>query len=308
MAHEIDMTTGKAAMAYVGDTPWHGLGQALTPDADIDTWRVQAGLDWEVKRLPVTYGEHLYEGKDVLFRSDTQAPLSVVSDQYRIVQPADVLDFFGELSQVNGFTLETAGSLFGGRRIWGLAKVHDGAPIIGEDVVRPYVLLSTSFDGTLATTAKFTTVRVVCNNTLSMAYRGKSGVKVNHAATFDSTKVKADLGIVADVFDRWSLTAKRLAETPMSLDEASDFTVELLADQTNVKDIRKSKDYLRVMDAFDHGIGSDLTGGFTRWRMLNAVTEVVDHQVGRSVNNRLASAWFGNGANLKDRAFDRLAA
>ena len=54
-------------------------------------------------------------------------------------------------------------------------------------------------------------------------------------------------------------------------------------------------------------IGHGLTGQ-TRWGMLNAVTELVDHERGRSDNTRIESAWFGTGANLKNRALELLAA
>ncbi len=187
MAHELDYTTGRAGMAYVGATPWHGLGQKLTAGQSIDVWRVEAGLDYSVKRAPVTYevGEDLsmeMPGRDVLYRSDTGGALSVVSKDYRVVQPGEVLEFFEELANIGGFDLETAGSLSDGKRIWALAKVNDGAPVIGHDVVRPYVLLATSYDGTMATTAKMTAIRVVCNNTLTMS----AGVGLNSKSEEDT--------------------------------------------------------------------------------------------------------------------------
>ena len=41
MAHEIDMSNNRANMAFVGEIPWHGLGQELTEDADLNTWKVE---------------------------------------------------------------------------------------------------------------------------------------------------------------------------------------------------------------------------------------------------------------------------
>ena len=164
MTHLIDMSTGQAAMAYVGEAPWHKLGQRLTAGADLETWRCEAGLAYSVERTPVLFQRtgagacdriEAMEGRDVLYRSDTGAPLSVVSSSgYQVVQPGEVLDFFGRLAEAGGFELETAGALSQGRRVWGLAKVHDGAPVVAQDTVRPYLLLATSYDGTMATTAK----------------------------------------------------------------------------------------------------------------------------------------------------------
>ncbi|MBS9405620.1 hypothetical protein KG088_18690 [Halomonas sp. TRM85114] len=39
MAHQLEH------MAYVGDTPWHGLGQQLSPHQPLEVWRQQAGMD-----------------------------------------------------------------------------------------------------------------------------------------------------------------------------------------------------------------------------------------------------------------------
>ena len=55
MSHDLDESTGKPAMAYVGERPWHGLGEALPPDQDIETWVKAARLDWGIEMLPVNY-------------------------------------------------------------------------------------------------------------------------------------------------------------------------------------------------------------------------------------------------------------
>ena len=96
MAHMIHTTTGRAAIAYTGALPWHGLGQALTPGASIDTWTREAGLDYTVLESSVQYATtattelQSWPARKVLHRSDTGAPLAVVSDGYRVVQPAEV--------------------------------------------------------------------------------------------------------------------------------------------------------------------------------------------------------------------------
>lgn len=151
MAHMIDETTGRAAMAYVGATPWHGLGQQLTPGASIEDWTREAGLAYTVLESPVLYrteaatDPEVFKGRKVLHRSDTGAPLSVVSDGYRTVQPAEVMGFFGKLADIGGFEMETAGALSHGRRVWALARVSAAAEILAGDTVRPYILLATSY-------------------------------------------------------------------------------------------------------------------------------------------------------------------
>lgn len=335
MAHMIDTTTGRAAMAYTGQTPWHGLGQALTPGADIDTWTRQAGLGYTVLESPVQYTTpattepQTWPARKVLHRSDTGAPLAVVSDSYHVVQPAEVMDFFRKLVDLGGFQLETAGALSDGRRVWALASVGDAAPVVDRDLVRPYLLLGTSYDGTMATVAKFTAIRVVCNNTITAAVGGyaggrvikgesetstgylRSAVRVLHSERFDADAVRLQLGIVAGAWESFLVQSRQLAGVPMDTLQADEFLAELLAPyHTSAKPLQDSKAYRRALELF-HGqaIGADLPGvAGTRWAMLNAITQLVDHERGRSNNTRMESAWFGAGAALKARAAELLAA
>lgn len=330
MAHQIDTTTGKAAIAYTGETPWHGLGQKLQNGMSIDDWREAAGLDYEVLSSPVEYTVPgtgklaAFPKRRVLTRSDTKDPLSIVSDDYKIVQPAEVLDFFGKLAEIGGFDLEVAGALMGGSRIWGLARVNDEANIIGQDAVRPYLLLATSYDGMMATTAKFTAIRVVCNNTLTMSVGGFMGagkteadtegkavsslVKVPHSASFDADAVRQQLGIVKNVFERWVIETRILAEQAMSDAEADAFLKKLLPEPYAPKGqtprpVETTRGYAKIMDLFQgKAIGAELTGGQTAWAMLNAVTEWVDHDRSSNDSNRMNAAWFGVGDQLKTRA------
>lgn len=335
MAHMIDTTTGMAAIAFAGATPWHGLGQSLTPGASIETWTHEAGLGYTVLESPVQYSTpasselQRWPDRKVLHRSDTGAPLAVVSDGYRVVQPVEIMDFFRELVEIGGFQLETAGALSDGRRVWALASVADAAPVVSRDLVKPYLLLGTSYDGTMATVAKFTAIRVVCNNTITAAVGGysngravageaetnlgylKSAVRVLHSERFNAESVRLQLGIVANAWESFLVQSRQLAEQPMAGEAADSFVAELLRPYHASKlPINESRAYKRIMSLFNGGaIGSELPGvANTRWAMLNAVTEMVDHERGRSNNTRLESAWFGAGAALKARAAELLAA
>tara|TARA_R100000322_G_scaffold160184_2_gene121509 strand:+ start:731 stop:1030 length:300 start_codon:yes stop_codon:yes gene_type:complete len=99
-------------MVYAGRTPWHGLGNALPPGQPIETWAHQAGMDWRIAASPVRYlaseaGSlaqiHTFRERQVLFRSDTKAPLSVVGDRYQVVQPQEILEFYRDLTELSGF-------------------------------------------------------------------------------------------------------------------------------------------------------------------------------------------------------------
>jgi phage/plasmid-like protein (TIGR03299 family) len=331
----IDTTTGRAAMAYTGETPWHHLGQALTPGASIETWTREAGLGYTVLESPVLYRSpaatelQSWPHRKVLHRSDTGAPLAVVSDGYRVVQPGQVMDFFRELVELGGFQLETAGALSDGKRVWALASVGDAAPVVSRDIVKPYLLLATSYDGTMATVAKFTAIRVVCNNTITAAVGGysngapikgeaetslgylKSAVRVLHSENFKADAVRMELGIAADAWERFLINSRQLAGIGMAREEADDFLAALLTPwHRAAKDVKETRAYGRILQLFNGGaIGNDIPGvAGTRWGMLNAVTELVDHERGRSDNTRIESAWFGTGAALKSRAVELLTA
>lgn len=343
MAHMIDESNARANIAYVGETPWHGLGQALQPGQPIETWAEAAGLAHTVLEAPVLYNDagcsgeidklKTFDGQRVLFRSDTRKPLSIVSKGYQIVQPATVLQFFEALCRHNGFAMETAGSLDGGKRIWALARVSEGAPVIGHDVVRPYVLLATSYDGTMATVAKLTTVRVVCHNTLTMsnardertesekAGRSQASVvRVSHSAAFDPEEARLDLGIAFSAFDRFIIETRLLAKQRVDDRFCTEFLRSLLPpavktetakDGTKVVkpgNIEDSRAFQQIMGLFrGEGMGSGLAGSSgTAWGLLNAITQHVDHQRGRTPNSRLSSAWFGQGEALKNKARDLL--
>jgi phage/plasmid-like protein (TIGR03299 family) len=271
---------------------------------------------------PAVTGLQSWPERKVLTRSDTGAPLAVVSKDYRVVQPAEVMDFFRKLTDIGGFQMETAGALSHGRRVWALARVGDGAPVVDGDLVKPYLLLGTSYDGTMATIAKFTAIRVVCNNTITPAVNSradetdkgylKSSVRVLHSAQFDADAVRLQLGIVADQFERFIVQSRQLARRDMNFTEADQFVQELLRPyHQSALEITDTKAYKRVIELWQgRAIGSDILSASkvsgSRWAMLNAVTQLVDHERGRSDNTRLESAWFGTGAALKNRALELL--
>lgn len=310
-------------MAYVGAEPWHGLGNALPHNQSIEVWQRSAGMDWEVRETEVLYsvateGLHLKPYKDgkVLYRSDTLAPLSVVGNRYQVVQPREVLEFYRDLTEVSGFELETAGVLKAGRKFWALAKTGKEASLKGHDTVKGYILLATSCDGTLATTATPTTIRVVCNNTLTMALKDAVGaIKVPHSRAFDAQAVKRQLGIAVTGWDSFMYRMKTLSERKVKVKEAENFLLKVL-DPTNAgfkpkaqrsPQFTNERAMKKVQSLFDgHGRGAELGAAKgTAWGLLCAVTEFVDHERrARSQEYRLDSAWFGQGAGIKQRALD----
>jgi phage/plasmid-like protein (TIGR03299 family) len=317
------------------EAPWHGLGAALEAGLSIEEWTRAAKMDWTVQRAVVRYATERDDGtmlasslsrmddKHVLLRSDTKAALGLVSDNYKIVQPREVMEFFRDLTEEAGMTLETAGCLHGGKRFWALAKVtSDEAILDGADKVGGYVLLSTSADGSLATEARYTTVRVVCQNTLSFARALRAAVKVTHRSVFDAVAAKKEMGInVEAVRERFASQMeqfRRLAAVRLDQQEMVRMTLALMAGGQDKAEALSSEEKVTLaakpaaaaigtMAASGRGlIGASMKGGNgTAWSWLNAVTQYVDHAArARSQDNRLDSALFGRGDALKVQALE----
>jgi hypothetical protein len=281
MAHLVE------TMAYVGDTPWHGLGNRLTEKQPLEVWAHEAGMDWQINESPVRFSAQHWSGNElfgtfddqkVLYRSDTLEPMSVVSKRYKVVQPRDILSL----------------SLKG-------------------DITNGYVLLATACDGTLATTAQLTSVRVVCNNTLAVALghgAGQGAVKVPHSTTFDPVAVKKELGLSLSDWEMFKSQLTALSGRKVKAKEAERYLVQVFSDPYAAKDAppmneRAMKRTLTLFEGQWTGVYACRQHKTLRLGLLNAVTEFVDHERrARSTDHRLDSAWFGQGASVKQKAME----
>lgn len=279
-------------------------------------------MDWSIEEAEVRFVSgmtgsslgsiHAFPEQKVLYRSDTKLPLSVVSSRYQVVQPESILEFYRDLTEVGGFELETAGVLKDGKKLWALAKTGQSATLKGRDRVNGYLLLATACDGSLATTAQFTSVRVVCNNTLAIALGDSTGaVKVPHRSQFEAQAVKRQLGIAISSWDGFMARMKALSECPVNDTAAETFLRRVLTYPTTGAStpVAATNDSAikSVQELFaGRGKGADMASAAgTAWGLLNSVTEFVDHhRRARSDDNRTDSAWFGAGAALKQKAFE----
>lgn len=288
MSHELDMSNDRVNFCFTGSRQaiWHGLGQELSDNASIDTWKKEAGMEWEVEETPVLFKDFLgistFNDKKVLYRGDSNAPLSVVGKDYKVVQPGEILEFFRDLVDNNSMKLSTAGVLFGGKRFWALAELGKSAEVVPGDEVNGYLLLTTSVDGTLSTTAKFVSERVVCNNTLTVAMNeiSKNMIKVSHRSIWDASQVKVDMGLIDEGWNNFIVNMRKLANTKITSEEARRFFAEITYKKdVNAEDqswltVKKVNDLMRL---YANGAGAEYSKG-TAWGALNAVTELYTHE------------------------------
>ena len=243
---------------------------------------------------------------------------------------------YRDLTEQAGFELETAGVLKGGKKFWALARTGQSTALKGKDVSNGYILLATACDGTLATTAQFTSIRVVCNNTLAIALRGQNSsagvVKVPHSTKFDADKVKQQLGISVRAWEEHMYEMKQLSQRKVTQTEAAAYfdavfnntslsnteqddgiiqfyrNVATQAQNKSAKTEPNGRSMSKVMSMFNgHGRGAELSSAKeTAYGLLCSMTEFIDHERrAMSRDHRLDSAWFGAGAGLKQRSLEQ---
>jgi phage/plasmid-like protein (TIGR03299 family) len=271
--------------------------------------------------------------RQVLYRSDTQQGLAVVSGRYKVVQPQQVMDFFDWYVERNGFSMSAAGTMRGGAILWATAQTGNNAALPDGDELAQYVLMSTSCDASSCTEVRLTNVRVVCANTLAEAKEEKASIKIRHSAMYDEDSVRRafnmrHMGDIRLPFNAFVETAKDLAARQVNARKASDYLVAVVqrmrhgfmgggleAGQSmqdlptglERRKIEEAHAYKTMMRLFDgEGMGADQKGSRgTVWGLINAVTEYVDHhEKGRKQNpaDRYFSAWMGHGHKLKQDA------
>jgi len=329
MSHLVYHIGDEQSMAFIGKTPWHGLGQELQPGASLEEWERKAHLDWMVAESPVSFNipggfrdsmvPAEMQNRKVLYRTDTAEPLSIVGKDYRIVQPIEILEFYRDLIEIHNFEINTAGSLDDGRRVWALAKMGEGFTLPGNDTVIPYALLMTSYDTSLATTLMFTSIRVVCNNTLEFAVQageeddeGSSMIKIPHTENFNAADVKMEAGLIDASWHKYSELCAEMSRYTMPGTEAVEFFSKCIFEADKLRytpweelPAAQLKAYASIMEGYLSGRGAEIKAAHnTLWGALNAITEYVDHhKPAYSTNNRFKSMVGGVGRKLKLKAF-----
>lgn len=303
MAHLVE------SMMYVGETPWHKLGRKI-PDGKKLSVReaiVAAKLDWQVEL------RHLFVGNDgsvqsgildqyAVCRSSDNAFLGIVGPDYVPLQNEDALHWFQPFLDAGEASLETAGSLKSGRYVWALAKIRDGNMGVGKkDSVAHYILLSNAHDGSVAVRVGFTPIRVVCNNTLSLAHDSKASklLRVRHTSNlhYNLEQVREIMNVARREFNATVEQYRHLQKRGIDLSGLQKYVRLVFAlPEKGDRELIPNIVYL-----FENGRGSR-EAGRTYWGAYNAVTEYLNYFRGRSQDNTLSSLWFGEGANINRQA------
>ena len=309
MAHELEIVNGVAQMAYRESQglPWHGLGTPVGDDMSPEQMMKAAGLDWEVEKVNtfINYnGEQVETGQQALVRSSDGKILTQVGPGWNPVQNADAFEFFTDFVSNGDMVMDTAGSLKEGRLVWALADVRDGFSLFNGDEVKGYLLFSNPHVYGKSIDIKFVMERVVCNNTLSVALNesGQPAVRVNHRSIFDADKVKEILGLSHNKVERFKEAAEFLGSKNYNEEMLKRFMAKVFGTSTR-EDRDLSRTAERALEVVENQPGDHFRPG-TWWNAYNAVTYMADHELGRSADTRMASAWFGSNAKRKVDALD----
>jgi len=302
MAHEVE------TMAYAGEVPWHGLGVPVPADLSPEQFLRKADLDWTVQKVPCFAeidGEKTFVGKSALTRSSDNKILDVVSTEWNPVQNSEAFQFFDEYCRVGDMEMHTAGSLKGGQIVWVLAKIKDSFDIFKGDKIDGYLLFSNPHKFGQSIDVRFTPVRVVCNNTLTLSLESKSDnyVKVNHKKVFNADEVKETLGIATHKLAKYKEMAQFLGSKRYKQDAVKDYFKEIFPAMSG-KDKEMSRAAVKALDVLVKQPGANFAEG-SWWQPFNAVTYMTDHIVGRSADTRLTSAWYGTNRGLKIKALEK---
>jgi phage/plasmid-like protein (TIGR03299 family) len=334
MAHELNIEKGRASMMYVGQVPWHGLGTQVKEAATAEEAITAANLNWRVAKLPLFGSTGIIgvpvKGKYAVVREDKigeqDCPVfGIVSESYTLLQNTEAFAFFDTIVKDKKAAIyHTAGALGKGERIWILAKLPTDIHVAGKDITNKFLLLSNNHDGKGSVQIKFTPIRVVCQNTLSLALREGDTLRIPHVRDLKDRIQKADemLNIIDLRFNKIEESFQEMAKVQIDEERLKVYLSEVFPDpKVNEKEseMEREKELNRVHQnrlnaevLFDQGAGNNVTGiSGTLWAAYNGVTELVDHRV-TAMNNstvtmspsrRLNSIWFGEGRSVKVRAY-----
>lgn len=306
MAHMIEFLDGKASMAYAGETPWHGLGTEVPADVTPNQMLKAAGLDWKVTPVPAFAeigGKQVAVGHSALVRDIDNKILDVITDDWVPNQNETAFEFFNDFVAAGEMEMHTAGSLRDGQLVWALAKVKDAFELFNGDTVESYLLFTNPHKYGWSIDVRFTPIRVVCNNTLTLSLNTQSSkiVKVSHRREFDGDVVKETLGVAKEKLAKYKEMAAYLGSKRFNDENIVDYFKRVFPVSGAKKEISKNAEI--ALEVMDQQPGAEFAEG-TWWQAYNCVTFMTDHMIGRSTDNRLTSAWYGANKNLKIKALD----
>lgn len=294
MAHNLDITAGQASFVSAREDAWHHLGTVL-PHALTATDALTHGhlANWNTRKVPMQ--AHLPGGQMV----DVPDRFAVVRDNpvikgrvdvlgdvgnfYHCIQNEELTGLLEALVDESNAEFETAGAIDGGRKVFVTMKLPGTAKIGGVDRVDSYLAAMTSHDGSMPTTLMVTPVRIVCQNTLNLAFQGADHMlKVRHRVGAGKSMIqqaREALEFTFDYIDGFQEEAEKLINTTVTQAQFErlierEFGASKGTPNATATRAQNKLDQMAELFADAHtqaGIRE------TAWAGLNALTEWYDH-------------------------------
>jgi len=304
-------------MAWAGQTPWHGLGERVSDDLTTEQMQIASGTNWKVRKNKLGFFANgvfveVPDTKMALVRQSDNKVLSMVSEHWNEVQNDEAFDFFRHYVEAGKMKMHTAGSLKEGRVVWVLAKLEDGFTIKHgkkRDEVESYLLFTNPHEYGRALDIRFTPIRVVCNNTLTLALHNQNEegvVRLNHRQKFDPDHARQVLGLAEMKMEQYSELAEFLASKQYTKAKVRNYIKSIFPNMSKNEDNKNelSRPATRVLELVETSPGADIAPG-TWWNAFNAVTFAIDHELGHTADTRLQSSWYGVNKGRKVLALNR---
>lgn len=314
--HQLETIDGKTSFfSGRGKTAWHTLGNVIEGLANVEEALKFSGLDWEATKEPVYQaikregGGPSYkkiEDKYAVTRSSDNKVLGVVGGDYTICNNREAFQFMDNMIDSGEAVFDTAGSMFGGKRVFMSALLPSTIETVYGDEHETYLLFSNSFDGSKAINLDVTNVRVVCRNTQIMAQSAaKTSWKLRHTTSLEGRLQEAmdALKIAHKVQEDFQKMAEQLIELTVDEDTFKAILEASFPEQKTQKEknIEAVLDNLRVSET----IPDDLRA--TGYGAYNALTEWVSWEKAyRTDEARVKSVVGGWGAGIVNRTTSAL--
>lgn len=294
MAHNLDINNGMASFVSAREDAWHSLGTVLEDSFTAEDAMLHGHLGgWNVRKQELltadedgtilTVPKQYAVVRDNPIITGTQDVLGVVGEQYSVMQNEALAELLNNIVDESGAHFETAGAIHGGRKVFLTMKMPEHISVGGVDPVNNYLAVLTSHDGSLSTTMLITPVRIVCQNTMNLAFREASNsFKVRHTSGGPKQLLRQARNIIefnSGYMDTFALEAERLLDTEMTQTQFNQMIEEAFgapedAPQTTITRTDNKLDQMAELfnDSKTH---AEVRG--TAWAGLNALTEWADH-------------------------------
>lgn len=321
MAHLIDNSKGFNAFVAYQQPAWHGLGEVFNEPLTTIQALQRGGLDYSVIKLPNIHllpngTELISEDSFFTLRTDVNKVLgSRLGRDYEVMQNVEALNIVDEILQAGRATIETAGAINEGRKVFVCLKVDKSILVGDRDEVKQYVLIATSHDGSLSITAMPTNIRVVCNNTLSAALHGAKGaIKIRHTGNAAQRLQEAAkvLNLISRNTEVNAENYNKMKSIAITKADLMNYFGNIFCTPYEISDLQNGKKAGEVLSTRKQNILSDVAAyavngkgqfealngkdGLNMWYAYNAVTGYITRKKYSTVDDRANSMLFGSSA------------